>query len=468
MVIKHNLPALAAHRQTGVAGGQLRLNLERLSTGFRLNRAADNAAGLAISEKMRGQIRGLGMAAKNSQDGVSMLQTAEGGLNETHAILLRMRELAVQSANGTYADGTDRQNLDTEAQALKSEIDSIAAATRWGGVALLDGSAGGRVQQAGKPYHTPGDLIVGVAGLREDSAVRAQVAYHRDFAGASGRIHLERGEDAKVRAASLRVAGETYAGRVDESRLVFYDKSNEVAFIADFSEADPRFAGTAVDIVFGFDESGETGSLGADGVVVSGEDARLSFHVGAGAWESQRLNVRLRNMSSGAIGLAAQKVADVSVASAARANSAIEVINAAAQQVSSTRAAIGAAQRALTHAANHAENTKENLTAAESSIRDTDMAKEMMRFTRNSIVMQASQAMLSQAVRLPEGILGLINAPLSGFGGGDSPAASAPAASATETSWLTAPYRPTVTQSFALAGQTRKPFAPPADTPDEE
>ncbi len=140
MVIQHNLPAMNAHRNLGINSSQNSKNLEKLSSGFRINRAGDDAAGLAISEKMRGQINGLDMATRNASNGVSLIQTAEGALNETHAILQRMRELAVQSANGTYQEEVDRENLDKEVQALKSEIERISSSTHYNGIKLLDGS----------------------------------------------------------------------------------------------------------------------------------------------------------------------------------------------------------------------------------------------------------------------------------------------------------------------------------------
>ncbi|HNX65113.1 MAG TPA: flagellin protein, partial [Oscillospiraceae bacterium] len=140
MIINHNIPAMNAHRQLGINNSTISKSLEKLSSGLGINRAADNAAGLAISEKMRGQISGLGQASKNAQDGISLIQTAEGALNETHSILQRMRELAVQSSNGTYQDDVDRENIEKEVTALKSEIDRIATSTHFNGKQLLDGS----------------------------------------------------------------------------------------------------------------------------------------------------------------------------------------------------------------------------------------------------------------------------------------------------------------------------------------
>lgn len=145
MVVNHNLPAINANRQLGINNKLLSKSIEKLSSGMQINRAADNAAGLAISEKMRGQINGLEQASKNAQDGISLIQTAEGALNETHDILQRMRTLAVQSANGTYQDEVDREAIQLEVDALKSEIDRISTSTHYNGIQLLDGSQSGGV-----------------------------------------------------------------------------------------------------------------------------------------------------------------------------------------------------------------------------------------------------------------------------------------------------------------------------------
>ncbi|MEG0614760.1 MAG: hypothetical protein RR540_03310, partial [Oscillospiraceae bacterium] len=145
MIIQHNLSAINAHRQMGINNSNITKSLEKLSSGYRINKAGDDAAGLAISEKMRGQITGLGQAVRNSQDGISLLQTAEGALNETHSILQRMRELSVQSANGTYDDTTDRKQINKEMESLKAEIDRISTSTEFNGKKLLDGSMGGTV-----------------------------------------------------------------------------------------------------------------------------------------------------------------------------------------------------------------------------------------------------------------------------------------------------------------------------------
>ncbi|MEG6573090.1 flagellin [Caldibacillus debilis] len=271
MRINHNISALNTYRQLSFNNTQTAKNLEKLSSGYRINRAGDDAAGLAISEKMRGQIRGLEMATKNAQDGISLIQTAEGALNETHAILQRIRELAVQSANDTNTDN-DRAELQKEVDQLLQEIDRIANTTQFNTKNLLDGSLSG-----------------------------------------SG----------------------------------------------------------------------------------------LIFHIGA----NQDQNVTLTISSMRASGLG---VSGIDISSQSGANNAITTIDNAIDKVSSERAKLGAMQNRLEHTINNLGAAAENLTAAESRIRDVDMAKEMMEFTKNSILTQAAQAMLAQANQLPQGVLQLL------------------------------------------------------------
>ncbi len=274
MRIQHNINALNSLRQLGTNNSATGKNIEKLSSGFRINRAGDDAAGLAISEKMRGQIRGLEQAQQNANDGISLIQTAEGGLNETHAILQRMRELAVQSANGTYQDSVDRENLQKEVSALSSEIDRIASATHFNKIQLLDGSMA---------------------------------------------------------------------------------------------------------------------------------TTNLKFQIGANGNTDQTVTLSVADMSSSGLGLK-----DITVAGQDSANAAIATIDKAINDVSGTRADLGALQNRLEHTVNNLGVTSENLTAAESRIRDVDMAKEMMQYTKNNILTQAAQAMLAQANQQPQGVLQLL------------------------------------------------------------
>ncbi|QSX07163.1 flagellin [Sedimentibacter sp. zth1] len=276
MRIQHNINALNSHRNLGVNTGKSSKNLEKLSSGFRINRAGDDAAGLAISEKMRAQINGLSQAQQNAQDGISLIQTAEGALNETHSILQRMRKLSVQSSNGTYTD-EDRTKLQAEATALSTEIDRISKSTKFNGMTLANGD------------------------------------------------------------------------------------------------------GTA------------------------NSSAAFTFQIGTENAADQRITVDINSMDATSLTVNALDIDDET-----NANAAIATVDAAIEAVSTQRSALGAAQNRLEHTVSNLSVTEENLTASESRIRDVDMAKEMMDFTKNNILTQAAQAMLAQANMQPQGVLQLL------------------------------------------------------------
>ncbi len=279
MRINNNIMAMNANRQLGINNTSLAKSLEKLSSGYRINRAGDDAAGLSISEKMRAQIRGLQMASKNAQDGISLIQTAEGALDEVHSILQRMRELAVQAANDTNVE-VDRDAIQKEVNELIDELDRIARDTQFNEQTLLNG-----------------DL-------------------------------------------------ETTSGT-----------------------------------------SGVTGGL--------------VFHIGAN--EDQNIRLGIGDMSASGL-----QVKDVDVTSQSDANSAITTINDAIKTVSEERSKLGAYQNRLEHTIKNLDNAAENLQAAESRIRDVDMAKEMMEFTKQSILQQAATAMLAQANQVPQSVLKLL------------------------------------------------------------
>ena len=274
MRIQHNISALNAHRQLGTNQTGIAKNLEKLSSGYRVNRAGDDAAGLAISEKMRSQIKGLETAQKNAQDGISLVQTAEGALTEVHSMLNRMVELATQSANGTYDNTTDRAALQAEVDSLLSEIDRIADNTNFNGQKLLDGT-------------------------------------------------------------------------------------------------------------------------------LSGTAAALTLQVGPSAVET--IKVEVKSMAASGLGVSGLVISNIGSA-----NASISKINTAINTVSTQRANLGAIQNRLEHTISNLGVTAENMTAAESRIRDVDMAKEMMEFTKNNILSQAATSMLAQANQTPQGVLQLL------------------------------------------------------------
>ncbi|GAK09042.1 flagellin [Geomicrobium sp. JCM 19038] len=276
MIINNNMSAMNAHRQMGMNQNAMQTSMEKLSSGQRINRAGDDAAGLSISEKMRAQINGLDQASRNAQDGISLIQTAEGALDETHSILQRMRELAVQAANDTNDNDVDRAAIQSEIDALTEEIDRIANNTEFNGKTLLAG----------------------------------------DF---------------------------------------------------------------------------------------DAEGSGLTFHIGAN--NGQNIELNIGDMTTGTDGL---DLGDLVLTTQEGADAAITTIQSAIDAVSTQRSDLGAVQNRLEHTINNLDNASENLQAAESRIRDVDMAKEMMEFTKNNILSQASQSMLAQANQQPQSVLQLL------------------------------------------------------------
>ncbi|MEF9983231.1 MAG: flagellin [Oscillospiraceae bacterium] len=543
MRIQHNITALNAHNKLGVNQNSSSKNLEKLSSGFRINRAGDDAAGLAISEKMRGQIRGLDMANKNAQDGISLIQTAEGGLNETHSILQRMRELAVQSSNGTYKNEVDRQNIDKEIGALKSEVDRIASSTHYNGINLLDGSLGGgsstagtqaeltlsnmakanaayKVTDAVKGVYTSDALLGAEAtGLKNGDTFSYTVNY-TDEAGKENSLKLDFTVDSankKLVAADgtkydladgtklsvaefggatvkelektalgsaftitgggtavptftakegglgqIKVTGNSvttvkdgvYANAtvaittttppadafesIDITKLKTFDGTDATKDIFEINGQKFAFATSAdnakklgsdvnvvitkaVDKVVAADDGAamvnlinqKTGLVSAvatndiqlkaaPGSSTAGKGS-LIFQIGANGVKDQQVSLKVGDMSSKGIG-----ISNISLLEIGSSNKAIGIIDDAINTVSGTRADLGALQNRLEHTVNNLSTTSENLTAAESRIRDVDMAKEMMDFTKNNILSQAAQAMLAQANQQPQGVLQLL------------------------------------------------------------
>lgn len=557
MVVQHNLNAINANNKMNINVSGTKKATEKLSSGYQINRAGDNAAGLAISEKMRSQIRGLSQATKNANDGISLIQTAEGGLNETHSILQRMRELAVQSANGTYQDDTNREAIQLEVDALKSEIDRIASSTEYNGIKLLDGSLGGTTTgttdfgarygvlisantvvdgannklkenlslegatltssvngvtvtladtasgvggenaqwdaagttltinlKAGQSYSQSqiNDLIKNATMAKADAAGTPQASTPADveLKLKSGVFTFQKAETFKtsagVRATSddtdlveylingtdqndgyadtikftsnnygedtrkLKIATDVAAGKEwvatttannegtgikdgeftlhlatgveyteeDIQNLLKQAGLDYTVTLTDSKTPDGDKSFYAQKVVAEADataiEIGKTtagAGLGSDKLTGTGKG--LTFQIGANGVEDQRVTLSVGDMSSTSIGVGG---ADVSTQDAA--NKAIDMVDAAVKTVSMQRAGLGALQNRLEYTVNNLTTTNENLTAAESQIRDTDMATEMINYTKNNILQQASQAMLAQANQQPQAILQLL------------------------------------------------------------
>jgi len=400
MRINNNLMAMNTHRQLGITTNAGAKSTEKLSSGFRINRAGDDAAGLAISEKMRGQIRGLTQASRNAQDGISLIQTAEGALNESHAILQRMRELAVQAANDTNTD-SDRKELQNEVKQLKAELDRIGNTTEFNTKKLLDGSAKGvkeavegsvRVNNnsaltlSGNSFESEVDKIK-AGGLKDGAYMIVKVNNTLNTSGvatfASGDYSLI-GPDGKESSDIIIASGGITFG----ANIV--SGGTQITFADNKTLAENMAVGESITFVFGKYEA------------ASNElDESIMAQIGANT--GQTTFISISDMRAEAIG-----VKDIDISNKFGAQVAIETVNNALEKVSSQRSALGAMQNRLEHTIKNLDNTAENLQAAESRIRDVDMAQEMMEFTKQNILQQASTAMLAQANMAPQSVLQLL------------------------------------------------------------
>lgn len=349
MRINNNLMAMNTHRQMGVTAGAQSKSMEKLSSGYRINRAGDDAAGLSISEKMRGQIKGLSQASRNAQDGISLIQTAEGALNETHSILQRMRELTVQGANDTNDDG-DRDAINTELTALKDEITRIGKATEFNGKNLLDGTLGSSVTLDAAQTVANGINGITVNGAGADT-------YTLNF--------VNNGGDTDITVTNTTGVSQTITAVADPGA----GSSSNVSFDA---------FGINIEV-----NSGLNGGIGStDGTTVDIAAAGVDLQIGANNAAEQKLNITIGNMKSDSLGIggsgvnAAWSVDNVTVDTFANATESIDVIEKALTQVSTQRSQLGAAQNRLEHTISNLDTSSENLQASESRIRDVDMAKK--------------------------------------------------------------------------------------------
>ena len=363
MRIQHNIMAMNAYRNYNNNTSALSKNLEKLSSGYKINRAGDDAAGLAISEKMRAQITGLKAATKNVKDGVSLVKTAEGALQEVHDMLNRMDSLATQSANGTYDNEVDRLNLQKEVTALKSEIDRIADSSNFNGKKLLNGE-----------LETGATVSFAISGTAGGNAIQAGAA--------DGEFNL----DGLKAGDSVTINGKTYtfaAAATGDDGKTFKDL------------ASLKTAAEKNGITLKTDD--------ATKVTATKTGAALGLQIGDTSDAFNQLSVNVKDMHSKALG-----IDDLSIADQDGAAAAIAKIKDAINTVSGTRGDLGAIQNRLEHTSNNLSVMTENIQDAESTIRDTDVADEMMAYTKNNILVQSAQAMLAQANQVPQGVLQLL------------------------------------------------------------
>ncbi|MBM0064906.1 flagellin N-terminal helical domain-containing protein [Alkalicoccobacillus gibsonii] len=503
MIINHNLSAMNAHRQLGsnqAAGAKAQ---EKLSSGLRINRAGDDAAGLAISEKMRAQVRGLDQASRNAQDGISMIQTAEGALGETHSILQRMRELATQASNDTNTD-SDRNEIQKEINSLTSEINRIGNTTEFNTQKLLQGKASvsQTVQSTQEVTAVPGvsTVTIGADFADGETITINDVTYTAVAAAGGGTNEFVIGADADATATALRTA---INGNTAASGLVAAGANATITLTENAATGNPvtvastnedvtsaqttasvegvtATAGQATISLSGNLKSGETiqvnnttytavaagETAGANQFVIGANSAETATNIAAlingaattasaadgvitlteatpsgnnfdikvsnftstfqiGANEGQSITLDVNDMRAKALNLTttgtlndslkvtngtnnAQTENALNVSTHESASEAITTIQAAIDTVSAERSKLGANQNRLEHTISNLDNSSENLQAAESRVRDVDMAKEIMEFTKNNILSQASQSMLAQANQAPQQVLQLL------------------------------------------------------------
>ena len=402
MRIQHNIMAMNAYRNYNNNTSALSKNLEKLSSGYKINRAGDDAAGLAISEKMRAQITGLKAASKNVKDGVSLVKTAEGALQEVHDMLNRMDSLATQSANGTYDNEVDRANLQKEVNALKSEIDRIADSSNFNGQKLLNGDLDGNATTTftGAAATKEAAVDVAIKGQNKVTIGKTEVGLTFELAVGDDPAKAEIAAGGKVTLTLQK--GKSYTA-ADIKDLI---QKTDLAAVTDTDEqkavkealANVTVSGKGVTAAAGDDSLAATTGTKADPT-----GAALMLQIGDTADKYNQMNVNVGDMHSKALG-----IDDLTVANQDGAAAAIQKIKDAINTVSSTRGDLGAIQNRLEHTQNNLSVMTENIQDAESTIRDTDVADEMMAYTKNNILIQSAQAMLAQANQVPQGVLQLL------------------------------------------------------------
>ena len=463
MVVQHNMQAMNANRMLNVTTSAQSKSTEKLSSGYRINRAADDAAGLTISEKMRKQIRGLDQASTNAEDGVSSVQTAEGALTEVHSMLQRMNELATQAANGTNSKDSDRQAIQDEIDQLTTEIDRVSETTKFNETYLLKGEAGtktinmkahdaglkGTLTDNGDGTATfvmdslkDGDSVsiggktytIGSKKADVDTAVAAKIKtagdkftvngqeitivdnYTADKAAdqKAGNYTLDDAKALVKEGATVKVGTDEYKVMTDKGGDGIDDTdasviSKDVAYNLASKEL---LAANQIGDTKGSAKVENTNAKAADGSfkITTGQadvanSLSFSLHVGADADMTNKIQVNIDAMDSASLGIKGLNVKD---ASGNAATYAVDAISDAISKVSSQRSSLGAVQNRLEHTINNLDNVVENTTTAESRIRDTDMAEEMVNYSKNNILAQAGQSMLAQANQSNQGVLSLL------------------------------------------------------------
>lgn len=471
MVVQHNISAMNANRMLGVTTSAQAKSTEKLSSGYKINRAADDAAGLSISEKMRKQIRGLTQATSNAQDGISAVQTAEGGLNEVHDMLQRMNELATKAANGTNSQ-SDRQSIQDEVDQLTTEIDRVAETTKFNEIYLLKGGSGEKkvfaeahdagldgtladkgdkaiftmkldkgddVTIAGKEYHimldtNEHDTVASIQGLisTATSITIEGTTYTRTKAAASTKFKANGNEYTQVQLQALIKNGtkvvftsgkgfqgsaRTAVNKTVSTNITF---ANAISYAAQaLAQANKIGVDRPNSVKVNFSASYKSKTPVDDNAVKTTniqfsitkgamdveKELNFNLHVGADADMTNKIGVNIDVMNSKYLGVKDLNVKDDTGNAATYA---IDAIADAIAKVSAQRSSLGAVQNRLDHTIKNLNNIVENTTSAESQIRDTDMATEMVTYSKNNILAQAGQSMLAQANQSNQGVLSLL------------------------------------------------------------
>ena len=376
MVVQHNLTAMNSNRMLGITTKSQAKSTEKLSSGYKINRAADDAAGLSISEKMRKQIRGLTQASSNAQDGISAVQTAEGALTEVHDMLQRMNELAVKASNGTMSSD-DRSYVQNEIDQLVTEIDRVSITTKFNETYLLDGKGGET-----KAY-----------GDAKGAATYTGITFNNFDKDGTLSVALTNGTIGSFTFKSTASDGELAA-----NPKMFKDKEAYVAAIKNE--------------LMSKNNNIKNVSLTSDGKIkvdafadLKTGAANISLQVGADTTADNKIEASISQLSAKGLKINGLRVDGTD---SKKADAAVDTIANAIQKVSTQRSALGAIQNRLEHTINNLDNVVENTTSAESQIRDTDMATEMVKYSNNNILAQAGQAMLAQANQSNQGVLSLL------------------------------------------------------------
>lgn len=378
MRINTNVMALNAQNMLSKNQGGVEKSIGRLSSGLKINGAADDASGLAISEKMRSQIKGLGQAQSNAQDGISLLQTAEGALQQTTDILQRMRELVIKAQNTGVLTDQDKTSIGNELTTLRDEIDRIASSTTFNGKQLLNGDMSTKLEA----NNLSNSKAIDVYNAKEGTEYKFTYDADKD---------------------KLKV--EWKDGNVD--KIAYSDKTyaSDTATVS----GEVNFAGAGITIDYGEEGVTVSDAISGSTVVTANKDNRAEFKIGSNTYTQDVMHVGIGDMSSKGLNrLNREEEFTIDISTAKAANDSLNAIDYALNKVGVQRSNLGTVQNRMEYSTNNLSTTEENLTAAESRIRDVDMAEEMVTYTKNSILNESAMAMLSQANKQPEKILTLL------------------------------------------------------------